>query len=137
MPSLVRRACTPPLQSPKYTTPSTTAGVLVTPDRPSKRQRGASWATFSGERFVSAGFARQVSRSWLKNGPSSATVAVGVALGVAVSVGVALAVSVAVAVAVPVAVELGGSVRVAVCVAVAGCVAVALGATAVDVLVEV
>src|SRR5215475_4469489 len=130
MPSLVRSAWNTPLQSPKYTTPSTTAGVLVTAERPSNRQRGASWATLSGDSCVSAILFRLLSWSWLNTGHSSATggvVAVGVAVTVAarVSVGVVVAVSVGgsvtveVAVSVRLAVAVGGAVAVDVCDAVA------------------
>jgi hypothetical protein len=76
-PSLVRTAWNAPLQSPKYTTPSTTTGVPVTPESPSTRQRGASRATLSGEICVSAGFVRLFCLSWLGTGHSSATEQVG------------------------------------------------------------
>src|SRR5215831_3832394 len=58
VPSLDRTAWKTPLQSPKYTVPSTTAGVLVTPESPSIRQRGVRRATLAGEIFFSAGFVR-------------------------------------------------------------------------------
>ena len=58
VPSLAASAWNTPLQSPKYTVPSTTAGVLVTAERPSKRQRGTSLDTFSGDSVVSAVLAR-------------------------------------------------------------------------------
>ena len=77
VPSLVRRAWNTPLQSPKYTTPSTTTGVPVTAESPSTCHRGASCATVSGEICVSAGFVRLFCSSWFGTGHSSRTEHVG------------------------------------------------------------
>src|SRR4029077_2770130 len=77
VPSLVRSAWNTPLQSPKYTTPSTTTGVPVTAESPSTCHRGASRATLSGEICVSAGFVRLFCLSWFGTGHSSGTEHVG------------------------------------------------------------